>query len=44
MAFDCDRRGTTVYLVLRDVGDDFFFAAFFEAGLDDLAAALPLKI
>ena len=44
MAFDCDRRGATVYLVLRDVGDDFFFATFFEAVLVDLAAVLLWKI
>lgn len=44
MAFDYDRRGVIVYLVLRDVGVDFFFATCFEADLVDLAAALPLKI
>lgn len=44
MAFDCDRRGTTGYLVLRETGADFFLDAFFEAGFADLVDAVPLKI
>jgi hypothetical protein len=45
MAFDCDRRGATVYLVLREVGAGFFFfPAVFEADFADVAAVLPLKI
>ncbi len=32
------------YLVLREEGADFFFAAFLRAGFSDFGAAFPWKI